>query len=71
MLSAIAYGLSGSGLSDIVSVPDSVPRTPGVKLTIIVHEARGARVVVQVPPLLEKSAALVPLKLSLRVTDRV
>ena len=37
----------------------------------IEHEAAGARVAVQVPPLLEKSVALVPLKPSLRVTDCV
>ena len=71
VLSAIVYGLSGSGLSDRLIVADSVPRMPGVKLTVIVQVAAAASVAVQVPPLLEKSVALGPLKLSLRVTDRV
>jgi hypothetical protein len=51
-----------------VSVADSVPRTPGVKVTVIEHAVLAARVVVQVPPVIEKSAAFVPLNDSLRVT---
>src|ERR1700722_4787820 len=68
VLSAIVYGPSGSGLSETVSVPDSVPNTPGANDTVIVQVVDAARVEVQVPPVTEKSAALVPLKFSPRVT---
>jgi hypothetical protein len=68
VLSAIVYGLSGSGLSASVSVPDSVPRMLAVKVTSSVHELPAASVVVQVPPVIEKSEPLTPLKLSPRVT---
>ena len=67
VLSATVYGLSGSGLSAIDRVADSVPRTPGVNVTVIVHDLLAASVVVQVPPVIEKSAGFAPLKDSLRV----
>ena len=62
------YGLSGSGLSETESAADSVPSTLGEKDTIIEHAFSAPSVVVQVPPLTEKSAGLMPLKLSLRLT---
>ena len=68
VLSATVYGLSGSGLSAIDSVPDSVPKALAVKVTSSVHAVPAARVAVQVPPLIEKSGAFVPLKFSLNVT---
>ena len=71
VLSATVDGLSGSGLSATVSVADSVPSTPGLNVTVIVHEVLAASVEVQVPPVIEKSAAFVPLKLSLRLTGWV
>jgi len=71
VLSATVYGLSGSGLSDTDSIADSVPNAPGLNVTIIEHAVFAASVVPQVPPVTEKSAALVPLKLSLNVTDCV
>jgi hypothetical protein len=52
-------------------VADSVPNAPGLNVTIMVHALPAPKVVVQVPPVTEKSAAFVPLKLSLRVTVRV
>ena len=67
-LSATGYGLSGSGLSETDSVADSVPRAPGVNVTLIEHLASAARVAPQVPPLTEKSAALVPPKVLPSVT---
>ena len=39
-----------------------------MKVTTIVHALAAPRLVVQVPPVIEKSAAFVPLKLSLRLT---
>ena len=71
VLSAIRCGLSGSGLSETDSVADSVPSAPGAKLTMIEHDFKAPSVVVHVPPLIEKSPALAPLKLSLRLTDWV
>jgi hypothetical protein len=68
VLSATVSGLNGSGLSETDIVADSVPSTLGEKLTMIEHALSAASVVVQVPPLTEKSVALGPLKLSLRVT---
>ena len=68
VLSATVYGLSGSGLSETDSAADSVPSAPGVKVTAIVQVVLAARLVVQVPPVIEKSAASVPLKLLLSVT---
>jgi len=68
VLSAIGYGLSGSGLSAMDSVPDSVPSAVAAKVTLSVHEVPAARVVVQVPPVIEKSAALVPPNCSFKVT---
>src|SRR5208283_1721828 len=58
VLSATVCGLSGSGLSVTVSDADSVPSAPGVKVTAIVQVVLAARVVAQVPPVIEKSAAL-------------
>ena len=71
VLSATVCGPSGSGLSETVSVADSVPSTPGVNATVIVQAFDAARVEVQVPPITEKSAALVPLKPSSSVTGCV
>ena len=71
VLSAIVYGPSGSGLSETVSVPDSVPSAFGANDTVIVQVADAASVEVQVPPVTEKAAALVPLKASPRVTGCV
>ena len=68
MLSAIRWGLNGSGLSETDSVADSVPSTLGLKYTIIEHAFRAARVEVQVPPPTVKSEGLAPLKVSLRLT---
>jgi hypothetical protein len=42
-----------------------------VNVTMIEHSFLAARVVVQVPPVIEKSAALIPLKVSLSVTGWV
>jgi hypothetical protein len=71
VLSAIVWGPSGSGLSETVRVPDSVPSTPGANDTVIVQVLEAASVELQVPPVTEKSAALVPLKFSPRVTGCV
>jgi len=72
VLIATVCGLDASGLSAIDSVADSVPSTPGLNFTEIEHVALAASVDVHVlVPLIEKSPALVPLKLSLRLTDRV
>lgn len=71
VLSATVCGLSGSGLSESDSVADSVPGAPGVNVTTIEHALLAARVVRQVPPVIEKSAAFVPLKFSPRVSGCV
>ncbi len=71
VLSATVCGPSGSGLSVTVIVAASVPSTLGANDTVIVQAVDAARVEVQVPPVTEKSAPLVPLKPSLRVTDCV
>ena len=68
VLSATEYGLNGSGLSETDNVADSVPSAPGANVTVIEHVLLAARIEVQVPPVIEKSAALVPPKLSLRLT---
>ena len=54
-----------------MSVADSVPSAPGLKVTIIEQTFSAPRFAVQVPPVIEKSATLVPLKLSLSVTGCV
>ena len=71
VLIAMVCGLSGSGLSAIDSVADSVPSAPGLNVTTIEHAWPAPRVVAHVPPVTKKSAAFVPPKLSLRVTVRV
>ena len=72
VVSATVCGPSGSGLSETVSVADSVPSTPGANDTVIVQAFDAARVEVQVPPpVTEKSLALLPLKPSLSVTGCV
>ena len=68
VLSAIVWGPSGSGLSETVNVAASVPSTPGANDTVIVQTLDAAKVEVQVPPVTEKSAALVPPKFSPSVT---
>jgi hypothetical protein len=68
VMSVTTYGLSGSRLSATDSIADSVPSAPGLKVTVIVHPFSAPSVPEQVPPVIEKSAALVPLKLSLSVT---
>lgn len=68
---AIVWGPSGSGLSETVSVAASVPSTPGANDTVMVQVLEAARVEVQVPTVTEKSAGLVPLKLSPRDTGCV
>src|ERR1700723_1698634 len=49
----------------------SVAGAPGLKVTIIEQTFCAPRFAVQVPPVIEKSAALVPLKLSISVTGCV
>ena len=71
VLSVTVWGLRESGSAATDSVADSVPRAPGVKLTVIEQAVLAARVAVQVPAVIEKSAALLPLKLSLSVTGWV
>ena len=72
VLIATVCGLDPSGLSAIDSVADSVPSTPGLNFTTIEHVVFAASDAVQVLlPLIEKSPALVPLKLSLRLTARL
>jgi hypothetical protein len=70
VLSAIGGydGLNGSGLSETDSVADSVPRAPGVKVTVIVQAALAASVRVQVPAVRLKSAPLGRPNVSLNVT---
>ena len=68
VVSATAYGLSGSGLSAIDNVADSVPSALAVKVTVKVQALLAASVAVQVPPVIAKSEALGPLKFSLNVT---
>jgi len=51
-----------------VSVPDSVPNTLGANDTVIVQLVAAASVAPQEPAVTEKSAPLVPPKLSLNVT---
>ncbi len=65
VLSVAACGLEESGLSETDSDADSVPRAPGVKVTTIVQAPLAPSVEVQAPPVTAKSAALVPLMLSL------
>ena len=55
-------------MSEIDNVADSVPSAPGLNVTVIEHALPAPRVEVHVPPVIEKSAALLPLKCSLRVT---
>lgn len=62
-------GLDASGLAFIVA--DSVPNTSGANGTVIVQAFDAASVEVQVPPVTEKSGALLPLKFSPRVTGCV
>ncbi len=71
VLSATVSGPSGSGLSAIDIAADSVPSAPGLKVTVRLQELLAARVLVQVPPVIEKSEGLAPLKLSLSVTGCV
>ena len=73
VLSAIGGydGLNGSGLSETDSVADSVPRAPGVKVTVITQAVFGASVGVQVTPVTLKSPPLGPPKVSLSVTGWV
>jgi hypothetical protein len=47
--------LCGSGVSDIDSVADSVPNVPGLNVTVRVRAVFAARVVAQVPPVIETS----------------
>lgn len=49
-----------------IKVAVSLPITPGVKVTLIVHDFRAPSVDLQVPPLTVKSAAFGPLMLWLR-----
>jgi hypothetical protein len=69
----MVYGPSGSGLSVIVIVAASVPSAAGAKDTVReqVDKAASVGVVVQVPPVTEKSPALAPVNCSLSVTDWV
>jgi hypothetical protein len=64
VLSETLYGLSGSGLSEIDSAADSVPDTLGLNVTVIVQALPAASFFAQVPPLIEKSLALLPLTFS-------
>ena len=52
----------------MVRVADSVPNAPGAKLTTIEHALPAFNIAPHVPPVFEKSAPLVPLKFSARVT---
>ena len=52
-------------------VADSVPSAPGLKVTTRLQELLAARVLVQVPPVTEKSDGLAPLKVSLSATGCV
>jgi hypothetical protein len=62
------WGLPGSGLSTTVKFADSLPSTPGVNVTFIVHDVLAGSVDLQVPPLTMKSAASGPLMLWLSET---